>query len=329
MNKRFLVIQTAFIGDAILATALLEELHHNFPDAQIDYVVRQGNEALFEGHPFIHNLYIWDKSRFKTINLLQLARLIKAEKYDRLINLHRFLSSGIITRFANADIKAGFDKNPMSSFFDIKESHIIGDGRHEVDRNASLIKDISSERIRKPGLYPGKKHFSKVESYKDSPYICVAPTSVWFTKQMPADKWLEMLIQLDKKYTVYLLGSPSDIEACELISGFFRDRKVDNLAGKLNLLESAALMKDAVMNYVNDSAPMHLASAMNAPVTAIFCSTIPDFGFGPLSDKSFIVEKKEELYCRPCGIHGRAKCPEGHFRCAKEITIEQLLEPLK
>lgn len=328
MSKRFLVIQTAFIGDAILATALLEELHLNFPTAKIDFVVRQGNDSLFEAHPFINKLFVWDKSAFKTIKLLKLARQIKTEKYDRVINLHRFLSSGIISRFAVADTKAGFDKNPMSSSYDIRIKHVIGDGRHELDRNASLIEDICRQPVRKPKLYPQQKHFRKVDSYKGSPYICVAPTSVWFTKQFPPDKWLEMLIQLDKKYTVYLLGSPSDVEACELISAFFRDRKVENLAGKLGLLESAALMKDAVMNYVNDSAPMHLASSMNAPVTAIFCSTIPGFGFGPLSDKSFIVEKKEELYCRPCGIHGRSKCPEGHFRCAKEITIEQLLEPL-
>ena len=52
-------------------------------------------------------------------------------------------------------------------------------------------------------------------------------------------------------------------------------------------------MKDAKMNYVNDSAPMHIASAVNAPVTAVFCSTVPEFGFGPLSDVSIIVRKRK------------------------------------
>jgi len=87
-------------------------------------------------------------------------------------------------------------------------------------------------------------------------------------------------------------------------------------------------MKYAVMNYVNDSAPMHFASAVNAPVTAIYCSTLPSFGFGPLSDRSFIVERQGELYCRPCGLHGKKACPEGHFRCALEIKEEQLIEML-
>ena len=69
-----------------------------------------------------------------------------------------------------------------------------------------------------------------------------------------------------------------------------------------HFLQSAALMRDAQMNYVNDSAPMHFASAMNAPVTAVYCSTIPAFGFGrPLSDRHFIVEIKKHLIAVPVG----------------------------
>jgi heptosyltransferase-2 len=97
-----------------------------------------------------------------------------------------------------------------------------------------------------------------------------------------------------------------------------------NLAGKLSLLESAALMKDARRNITNDSAPMHLASGVNAKTTAIFCSTVPDFGFGPLSDDSVIIETTKKLECRPCGLHGLKACPEKHFDCAYSITNSQL-----
>ena len=100
------------------------------------------------------------------------------------------------------------------------------------------------------------------------------------------------------------------------------------LAGNLNFLQSAALMQTAVMNYVNDSAPLHFASAMNAPVTAIFCSTIPGFGFGPLSAKNFIVETKMPLSCKPCTLHGRKSCPLGHYNCAFTIDKQQLLNTI-
>jgi heptosyltransferase-2 len=103
---------------------------------------------------------------------------------------------------------------------------------------------------------------------------------------------------------------------------------VEVLAGKLNFLSSAALMKGAKMNYTNDSAPLHFASATDAPVTAIFCSTVPAFGFYPISSKSFIVETNEKLSCRPCSLHGLKACPLGHFKCAYTIETEKLLTTL-
>jgi heptosyltransferase-2 len=87
-------------------------------------------------------------------------------------------------------------------------------------------------------------------------------------------------------------------------------------------------MRSAVLNYVNDSAPMHLCSAVDAPVCAVFCSTVPAFGFGPLSTFSRVVEHPGPLACRPCGLHGHARCPLGHFRCAREIETTQLLAVL-
>ncbi|MFN7234860.1 MAG: glycosyltransferase family 9 protein, partial [Cyclobacteriaceae bacterium] len=104
--------------------------------------------------------------------------------------------------------------------------------------------------------------------------------------------------------------------------------RVRNLAGELTFLQSAALMKEAVMNYVNDSAPMHLASAVDAPVTAIYCSTLPSFGFGPLSSNSRVVETHEKLDCRPCGLHGHRQCAKGHFKCSSGIQVDQLLETI-
>jgi heptosyltransferase-2 len=86
-------------------------------------------------------------------------------------------------------------------------------------------------------------------------------------------------------------------------------------------MQSAALMKDARMNYVNDSGPLHICSAMNAPVTAFFCSTTPDFGFGPLSDQSTTIESKMALACKPCGLHGYKSCPKGHFDCGNSIQV--------
>ena len=102
MNKDFkniLVIQTAFIGDAILASSVLEKLHASFPEANITLLVRKGNESLYEQHPFLKQIIIWDKGDEKYRALLKIRKQIKQSNYDAVINLHRYSSSGFLTAF--------------------------------------------------------------------------------------------------------------------------------------------------------------------------------------------------------------------------------------
>lgn len=324
--QKFLIIQTAFIGDVILATAVAEKLHQHYPDAQIDFVLRKGNEGLLKNHPFIKTVFVWDKKQNKLKNLVAISRQIRENKYDTVINLHRFFSSGIVAGYSGSKQIFGFDKNPLSFLFTKKIKHTIGNGKHEVQRNQQLIESITDANFAKPKLYPAKEDTESVKKYKHNPYICIAPTSVWFTKQYPKEKWVELCNQLPSSLTIYLLGASGDSTACEWIRSNSTNKNIVNLAGKLNFLESAALIADAQMNYVNDSAPMHIASAMNAKTTAIFCSTIPAFGFGPLADNSQIIETEEQLNCRPCGLHGHKKCPKGHFKCGFSINTTRLLK---
>ena len=95
------------------------------------------------------------------------------------------------------------------------------------------------------------------------------------------------------------------------------------------LLESAAMMAQAAWVLTNDSGPLHLASSVNAPTVAVYCSTVPAFGFGPLSERSQVVESTESLPCRPCGVHGKTACPLGHFACGESITVDQVLRALR
>lgn len=326
---KILVIQTAFIGDAILATPVIEKLHRYYPDAEIDLLVRMGNETLFTGHPFLHRVIIWDKKRNKFSNLIKISTEVRKTRYNIAVNLHRFTSSGLIMLRSGAKERIGFDKNPFSFCYTKKVRHDIGNGKYEVERNIELVASLTDSKKELPKLYPQQSDEEAVKSYKAAPYICIAPSSVWFTKQYPAHKWVEFIRQISSNYTVYLIGAAGDSSLCDGIVKSVGNSNVKNLAGKLSFLQTAALMKDAVMNYVNDSAPMHIASSVDAPVTAIFCSTVPAFGFGPLSSKSFIVETTEKLDCRPCGLHGYKACPKGHFKCALTISAAQLTATLK
>jgi ADP-heptose:LPS heptosyltransferase len=330
---QILIIQTAFIGDVVLATGILERLHQAYPHASIDFLVRKGNEGLLKQHPFLRATLVWDKKEGKWKDWWRLRGLIRGNEYDMVVNVQRFGATGLWTATSGAPIRIGYDKNPFSAFFTHRVPHIVSTENspiHEINRCHALIADfVQGDQPAKPRLYPSSEDELAVSPYLNAgPFITIAPASVWFTKQYPASKWRRFMEHVPMKYRIFLLGAPGDAALCDEIALGFSPDQVQSLAGKFNFLQSAALMKRAHMNYVNDSAPMHFASSVDAPVTAIYCSTIPAFGFGPLSTQQHIVESPIPLACRPCGLHGKAACPEGHFRCAMNIQEQQLIDTL-
>ena len=319
--KKVLIIQTAFLGDVILATPLIANLKLKFPQAEIDFLVKKGNEELLNNHPDLRQVFTFDKKK-KRSEILRLIQLFRKNKYDLVINLHRFASSGLLTVLSGAKRKIGFQKNPFSFLYSKAYPHQMDQGLHEVDRNLNLISDLLIPTVRRPALYPKDSDLKSVEEFQKQAYYCLAPASVWFTKQAPEAVWVQLMKQLNETgASIYLIGGPDDKNLLDQIIETSKVKAV-NLAGKLSIMQSAALMKGATRAFVNDSGPLHIASAMNTPVTAFFCSTVSDFGFGPLSDDAKILEIKD-LACRPCGLHGHKTCPEGHFKCG--IGLLQLL----
>lgn len=316
--KKILIIQTAFIGDTILATSVAEELHHTFPSSEIFLLVRKENQTLFTNHPFL-KIITHDKSR-KYSSLVSLIKKIRSEQFDAVINLHRYFSSNILTLLSGAKYTAGF-KSVFSTFFSHTAKHSFASNTHEIHRYHQLTEPLTQQKkIFLPKIYPPDtpKEFNITEKY-----VCLFPGSLWPTKQLPPAKWIELIQKFSDDVRIYLCGSLDDVQLCEYIKNKSNKSNVLNLAGKYSILEVASIMKNARRVYVNDSAPLHIASALNIPVTAFFCSTVTDFGFYPLSDNNQVVEVKH-LPCRPCGIHGHKQCPKSHFRCGLEIDINEV-----
>ena len=307
------------MGDVILCTPVLSEIRRIYPEAKIDVVVRKGNESILANNPHIHQLVIWNKKEGKYISLVKIIKQLRQNRYDEVINLQRYSSSAIMTLFTKSKMKIGFSSAAMRWVYHKVVPHSLSSGKHEVARNLSTIQHHGAKELVRPEMFPSEADFEFVENYKNQPYYCLAPASVWFTKQLPKEKWIALTTLLETTGKVYLIGGPDDLVLCDEIAK--ENASVEVLAGKLNLLQSAALIRDAKMNYVNDSGPLHIASAMNAPVRAFFCSTIPDFGFRPLSDDSKVIQTDENLSCKPCGNHGFKACPQGHFKCGFQINV--------
>jgi ADP-heptose:LPS heptosyltransferase len=328
---RILIIQTAFIGDVVLATGILEKLHRFFPTAKIDFLLRKGNEGLLQNHPYLNQVLVWDKKSGKLKNLFRLLKTARANRYDKIINVQRFFATALLTTLSGAKETIGYNKNPLSVFFSRRLPYRQSTTEkpvHEITRCNDLIAHFTDQHAVTPHLYPSSADEQHVAAFIAAPFIVIAPASVWFTKQYPAEKWISFIKKLPPGLRIFIIGGSADEAlAQEIISGAGRE-KMQSLCLQINFLQSAALMKKALMNYVNDSAPMHFASAVNAPTAAIYCSTLPSFGFGPLSNQSSVIEIQEKLLCRPCGLHGRKTCPQGHFNCAMHIKTDQLLAVL-
>ncbi|MFA5584046.1 MAG: glycosyltransferase family 9 protein, partial [Bacteriovoracaceae bacterium] len=175
----------------------------------------------------------------------------------------------------------------------------------------------------RPHLPVSEKNREKVAPYTSSgEYFVVAPASVWFTKAWSEHKFRELTTALNSKGKVFLIGGPDDHALCERIGKDLEN--VENLCGKLSLLDSGALMEKARRVFVNDSGPLHLASCMNAKTTAIFCSTVQEFGYTPLAEDSVVIDMGE-MDCRPCGLHGHTACPLGHYKCSEDIEVSRVL----
>lgn len=337
-SKPILIIQTAFIGDTILASSFAKTLHDQYPDAPLHFFLRKGNEGVINGLPFINKVWVWDKGEGKVRSLWRLIRELRQYEFRAVFNIHRHFNSGLITAFMKAKEKIGFKQNPLSFFYTRKVNHRIphtvdGQSWHEVQRNLQLLQAYEGRfpmpfklQEFRPVLPITIAHKDKVAEWKTKPFVVVAPASVWFTKQWEESSYTELVKRLADKYQVLLIGGPGDKDLCQRVKG---STEAINLCGKLNLLESAALMEGAERVFVNDSGPLHLASAVNAKTTAFFCATIPQFGYGPLAEGAVVLESPEKLDCRPCGLHGHTSCPKGHFKCAKNVTVEMALGTLK
>ncbi len=339
--QRILVVQTAFPGDVILTLPMIQLLKRSFPSAQIDIVVNVNSADLLKHHPAVSNIFPFDKrgtdSGLK--GLRKLSNTLRERKYEIAIVPHRSIRSALIVVFAGIARRVGFDKS--AGWFLFTDAVHYEKSFHEVERNISLLNSIGihSESREYPQLYPSDEDVKTVDrlfsenNFAGVPVIAVAPGTVWNTKRWPAEHFTDLTKKLIKAgHNVVLVGGSADAELCETVRRTVFSPQIISLAGKMSFLQSAELIRRSKLLISNDSAPMHLAVAMQTPVVAIFGATIPGFGFAPYGKYDRVVETLG-LDCRPCSIHGGDECPVKTFYCMKNISAEtvfaQALEVMK
>ena len=318
-----LVIQTAFLGDVVLTTPLLTRLAARF--GPVDVVTTPAAAELIETHPAVHQVIRYDKrGADRGIGgFRRIAERLADTRYSAAFLPHRSWRSAALAFAAHIPDRTGFADSPATMLYTRRVSRARGG--HESARLLALADD------RRTAGQPPKVSLVLTDADRAAasawlaerrvatPFVAVAPGSIWGTKRWPG--YAELVSRLDKP--VVVLGSDADGDLAAQVAGAAPGR-AHSAAGALSLRESAAIIERASLLVTNDSAPLHLATGVGTPVVAVFGPTTPSQGFGPLGGASRVVQEAG-LWCRPCSPHGPAACPLGHHACMQSIGVDRVL----
>jgi heptosyltransferase-2 len=330
---KILIIQTAFLGDVILTTPLIKAVARKYPQSKIIFLLIPQTRKLLQNNPHLEEIIVYDKKGKEkgVFGFLKLVKAVKSTEFDLALIPHRSFRSALLAYLAGIPQRIGFDKSSGAFLFTQRTKYV--QSQPEVKRNLSLLgKDMLSASESLPELLPSEDDFKYLEELfknwdvkREDKIVGIAPGSAWNTKRWLPERFGQVADNLIEKLgtKIIFIGGKEDEKLCLEISKNMRFKPFI-AAGKTSPLQSAALISRCKAILTNDTAPMHIAVAMKIQVVAIFGSTIPEFGFAPTGKNDLVIQK--EIYCRPCGIHGRKKCPEKHFRCIKDITAKEVFE---
>ncbi len=326
--KRLALLQTAFLGDAVLTLPLLEKIKKVLPDTDVTVLTRPETAQIFASSGLASEVITDNKKTSHSFfgEFFRLLKELKQRRFDIVIVPHRSLRSALMARLAGIPIRIGFDSSAGSFLFTHKVpfSWLI----HDIERNLTLILPLSGDTDPSFPALRGKIGALKDLGVNETIFIGANPGSVWPTKRWPREYWARLITELARAYDtkVLLVGGKNEVawnaEIEKAAPG-----SVLNLTGKTGMDDLMALIESLKLFITNDSGPMHIAVAFGVPVAAIFGPTTRELGFFPYGNNNLVLE--EELSCRPCALHGSKKCPRGHFLCMRMITPDKVLAAAK
>jgi heptosyltransferase II len=343
-------VQTSFLGDIVLTTPLIAELANRGP---VDVLTTPQGSAILRNNPDIRNVLVYDRREAdrgfggfaRTVSRIRHAgRFGSLEStvpdasarglYESAYMAQGSIRSALLIASTRIPKRIGFNTSEGRQLYTDRVEYRVD--RHHAERlwwlSMSDCADPPSSDQIKPRLYPSAADddaataiLRELPDHRRS-VVTLAPGSAWGTKRWPF--YPELAVRIAERFNIVVIGGNADVVTGDTIVSQLPSGCGVNAAGRLNILASAALIGHSTALVSNDSAPQHLASAMNTPTISIFGPTVPEFGFGPLAAKSAIAGNGD-LACRPCDRHGPQRCPLGHWRCMRELSSQHVFDLLE
>lgn len=328
---KFLIIRFSSIGDIVLTTPVVRCLKTQLPLAEIHYLIKPKFKMVMEHNPYIDKIHLlqndWDK---------MMAEL-KEEQFDYVIDLHHNLRTLRVKKALKIP-SFSFNKLNIEKFIFVKlKWNVMPKHLHIIDRYMETVKPF--------GVYndgAGMDYFipknqevkeSDIPAAHHSGYIAIVIGASFYTKKLPVYKLQHLCKAID--HPIILLGAKEEFADGEQIASV-DPVKLYNACGKFSLNESADLIRKSKLVISHDTGLMHIAAALKKPVIAIWGSTTPSFGMVPYYGENYLTHHAQpyddiqvhKLWCRPCTKIGRNKCPQGHFKCMKNISIDDVVQKI-
>ena len=336
--KKILIIRLSSMGDVILTTPMIRCIRNQYPTSIIDFVVDKKYSDIVKYNPHINNLIKYNKNDAHSNAILKNSLDRDYEIIDLQNNIRSKLfrkklgnTIGIFNKYRIKKLAIVYLKKNYFNDITIPERYINAAHCIDIsDDNKGLEVWLEEEKQMK--IYPpeNKIHSNIIKK------ISIAPSATHFTKRWYPKYFVKLIEMLYNKYdgncAFDLLGDNKDLEICNYItSNLDKKIQVTDNSGKTTILDSVKIIDKSDLVISNDTGLLHITSARNVPLVAIYGSTVPAFGFVPYKVPHCICEV--ELGCRPCTHIGRKECPKKHFNCMKllspEIVLKTIEEELK
>ncbi|MDQ3277747.1 MAG: glycosyltransferase family 9 protein [Bacteroidota bacterium] len=328
---KFLVIRFSSIGDIVLTTPVVRCLKKQVPDAVIHYLIKPQFKVVMEPNPYIDKFHVLQHDWDVMINEL------KGEGFDFIIDLHHNLRTLRVKKALKIPAYS-FNKLNIEKIIFVKLKWNVMPKVHIIDR---YLETVAPFGVKNDG--EGMDYFIPEEQrvpLTDIPashhagFISIVIGASFYTKKLPVYKLQELCKKIN--HPIILLGAKEEREEGEAIASV-DPVKVYNACGKFSLHESADLVRQSKVVIAHDTGLMHIAAALKKQVVAIWGSTTPSFGMVPYYGKNFLQRvpppsddvQVHKLWCRPCTKIGRHRCPQGHFKCMKNISIDEIVEKVE
>lgn len=324
---KILIIRFSSIGDIILTTPVVRCIKKQL-GAEVHYLVKKSFANVLQNNPYIdkfHFFETWDDTLIKTL---------KAEKFDKIIDLHKNIRSKRV--IVALDVPAlSFDKLNVQKWFMTALKINFLPKLHLVDRYFRALEKLGIQNDDK-GLdyFVDPENEFRVKSYireagliSQSGYIAMAIGSAQRTKVPPLEIYTKIINQL--QIPVVLLGGPGDAFFGNQIVGELPQKTIINVAGNFKLGESVAFIKNAQCLITPDTGLMHAGAAVGTPIIVLWGNTIPEFGMHPYfagnNTEMYFNQEVKDLACRPCSKIGYKHCPKKHFNCMVKQDVVSII----